>query len=657
MSDFGLVPKYTEADFQTLTDRLKAILSKTDTFKDYNFEGANITLLMELLSYVGDLNTFYTNRLAQNIHSETANIYEVVHSLSRQQGYTPTGVVSSEVTLTLRVRRRNDPQTVTYFDENDQLYIPKWFKVNTGLTNEDGDIIYYCMAEDFTYTISDTDILSAYDDDLALTYDYVEFDVTMKQGEPLQAALEYTGEDVISNELVLPLTDYDMGVYPYEDTQESVLVTVGDTDEPWFRISDFYDDISGLSDEKNVYVFRYDKYKRVVLAFSNTRNVPQTDDTIKIYPIKTMGTQGAIAANTFGDSNKPSTDTIMGTIDVPFLTNVTTDVVVPEDRYTALNVSASVGGADAQDVEGLKEAGKSYAHSQLRNVTKADYIGNLEARGDVDIANVWGEQEQNPDTLDTTYYNRAYVSLIPTEWTTGVDNNISLVEVVVDDEFSGNIAPNPPKTLEYPNEYSVDNVFNPDWEALLLEYLEPRKMLGIWEQFILPELVYFRLDFGLKVKRTFSFTKVKETVKNKLIYYFHNTNRTFGDTIDFREIYNYILDTSNVSPTDDFVLVRGIQSLVVRDVLTYRNPSVVGTVDEETSCTDMGGTWTGTCDIVPDEMYIFPDNNHNYFPHFVDTGYDNNAIDVLYNTLQPIRLGHNQFPQLASDFCTFTNEG
>lgn len=657
MSDFGLVPKYTEADFQTLTDRLKAILSKTDTFKDYDFEGANITLLMELLSYVGDLNTFYTNRLAQNIHSETANIYEVVHSLSRQQGYVPTGYVSSEVTLTVRVRRRDDTQTISYFDENDQMYIPKWFKVNTGLTTTDGDIVYYCMAEDHTFNVTDLNIQTDYDDDLDITYEYVEFDITMKQGEPLQAALEYTGDDIISNQIVLPLTNYDMGVYPYEDTLDSILVTVGSDETPWNRVSDFFDDISGLTDENNAYILYYDKYKRTVLSFSNTRNIPTSDDVIKIYPIKTLGTLGAIASNTFGDSNKPDTDTVLGVIDVPFLTNITTDDVIPTDRYTVVNSSASVGGSDAQEIEELKEAGKAYAHSQLRNVTKVDYIGNLESRGDITVANVWGEHEQNPDVLNSTYFNRAYISLIPTEWSTDVDNNISLSEIEVDDEFSGNITGNPAKTLLFPENYSVDSVYNPTWQSQLLDYLEPRKMLGIWEEFILPELVYFRFDFGLKVKRTYSFTKVKEAIKNKLEYYFQNNNRNFGEIIDFREVYNYVIDTSNISPDDDFSLVRGIQSLVIRDVMTYRNPSMVQTIDVQEYCEEFGGTWSGTCDLVPDEMYIFPDNNHNYFPCYVDTGYNQNIADGIYNILQPIQLGYNQFPQLSLDFCVFTNEG
>jgi hypothetical protein len=125
---------------------------------------------------------------------------------------------------------------------------------------------------------------------------------------------------------------------------------------------------------------------------------------------------------------------------------------------------------------------------------------------------------------------------------------------------------------------------------------------------------------------------VKETVKRKIEYYFSSNNRSFGEVIDFREIQNYILDTSIVSETDDFALIKGIYSLVIRDVMVYVNG-------------------------VPDPTHIYPDNIVNDFPHFINTGYVGNNDDASYNILTPIQLGYNQFPRLASDFCIYVNEG
>ena len=659
MSDYGLIPNYTDVDFQTLVTRLKKLLSKTETFKDYDFEGSNMTLIMELLSYIGDLNIFYTNRLAQNIHTETADIYEVVHSLVRQQGYVPVGYSSSVVKLTVKVRRRSEDESINYFDEGDELFIPKWFKVNTGLKDPDENIIFYCMTEDFYFKVTpDNIVYSAWDEELEKAYDYVEFDIYMNQGIPLQSPLVYTGEDIVSNQIVMSFDKWDMGVYPYEESS-AVLVTVGESEEPWDRVSDFYDGISGLSSVDNVYLFSYDKYKRSVLTFSTTRRVPEPDDVIKIYLIKTLGISGAISHSEFGGDNKPKFDTILGVSDVPFLSNITMSppLTVADNRYTVVNTKPSVGGSIPEDIDELKIGGMAYSHSQLRNVTKTDYKGNLEARGDITVANAWGEQEEHPEVLDAMYYNKAYLSFIPTEWDTEVYNNIRVVDKVVSNEFTGL---ENERSLVFPIRFNGTNVYHPVWEAQILEFLEPRKMLGIWEEFILPELVYFRIDFGLRVKRTYSWVSVKETIKNKLMFYFKNSNRKFGEKIDFAEIYNFLVDTRNTSVDDDFALIRGINSLVIRDILIYRDPVRVGLVDEPEACEWFGGTWSNGCSFVQNELGIYDDNILNYFPHFVDTGYfrdDKSSIDDVYNTIQPIQLGHNQFPQLAANFCVFANEG
>ena len=82
----------------------------------------------------------------------------------------------------------------------------------------------------------------------------------------------------------------------------------------------------------------------------------------------------------------------------------------------------------------------------------------------------------------TTNYNRAYLSLIPTEWDNGNDSNISLFTTPVGGTFANDYVD---KFLDFPLAY------NSTWTDQLLEYIEPYKMLGICEEFILPELVYF----------------------------------------------------------------------------------------------------------------------------------------------------------------------
>jgi len=148
-----LTPEYLETDFLSMKEKLINLLSNTDTFRDYNYEGANITLLLELVSYLGDLTNFYMNEIAKNVYPDTTNLYETTHSLVSQRGYTPKGYISAEIDLKITVTRYNEDNTIEYFKEGDQLYIPSWYPLNTGITNNNDDNIWYTTILPQTITI------------------------------------------------------------------------------------------------------------------------------------------------------------------------------------------------------------------------------------------------------------------------------------------------------------------------------------------------------------------------------------------------------------------------------------------------------------------------------------------------------------------------
>ena len=46
-------------DFTSLKESFKTYLKTQDVFKDYDFEGSNINVLLDVLSYNSYMNTFY----------------------------------------------------------------------------------------------------------------------------------------------------------------------------------------------------------------------------------------------------------------------------------------------------------------------------------------------------------------------------------------------------------------------------------------------------------------------------------------------------------------------------------------------------------------------------------------------------------------------
>jgi hypothetical protein len=391
----------------------------------------------------------------------------------------------------------------------------------------------------------------------------------------------YTGDDFVDNELILPQEDYG-----YDDflLDENVSIEVSVNDEIWTRVSDFYDELSGLQDNDEVYKFEYDKYERYKIVFSPSRTVPDGDDEIGITVIKTLGTDGEVAAQTI---TVPDDNMIYNTATADYIDTST---------ITVSNSAATFGSASPEIVEDIKDNAKGALHSQFRTVTAYDYRTYLESRSDVLAATAWGEKEIAPSG-DYSEYNKVHLAVIPYQWGTAtIDTSASPI-------VSDGVVP---------------TAYSSSWTSLLGDYLEPRKMLSAYEEWELPTLIYFDFDIGLRVNRTFNFATVMNDVQSKLIWYFDKANRDFNEEIDFRDIYEFIVDPEEVSAYNNFDNISGIRNLIFRDV------------DIQNATIQAYGSTT--------------------YPRYAEDSY---AGD---NVLRTIELGHDQFPALSVASTTITQE-
>ncbi len=565
MSTNILIPQYLDMDYSTMKSRLVELLGNQTTFQDYNLEGANITLLMELVCYLGMLTTYYVNQLAKNQYIDTADIYETVHMLARLRGYNPHGYISASTDLTITVSLSGGTGGVS---AGDVLQLDAWKQITctSDCLDADGNVLKFSTIEDTIESVP------------ASASGTHTFTVPVRQGTVFSES--FSGNDIVDNVLYLSSYDFD---YDDDVDDDDVSVELYVNEEPWARVSDFYDEISGLSTENNVYMLRYTKYQKYVIEFSSTRNVPIVSDTITVTLLKSAGVNSNAGTGTI---TTPETD---------FIYNQTTLEYVDNSAYvTVTNLTEATGGSDPESISDIKSSSTGALHSQYRNVTKNDYITHLEAKSNVEVANVWGEQEIAPSG-DILEYNKVYISVIPDEWGTGT------IEV----STSGDI--------------SVPTTFSTTYKVDLSTYLEPRKMICTYEEYVVPELIYFAFDFGIKLKRTYTFATVANDVKNKLEYYFEASNRAFNEEISFTDIMEYILDTTNVSATDTFSYVKGVQTLIIRNIDTLNG-------------------------------VIVQDYDSDYYPCYSE------AIYTGENNLRKIQLGNNQFPAIAINSCTFTQE-
>lgn len=92
-----------ELDFETLKANLKTFLKSQDLFKDYDFEGSNLAVLIDLLTYNTYQNAFYLNQLGTEMFLDTALLKESVSSHAKELNYIPRARGSSAAVVNLSV--------------------------------------------------------------------------------------------------------------------------------------------------------------------------------------------------------------------------------------------------------------------------------------------------------------------------------------------------------------------------------------------------------------------------------------------------------------------------------------------------------------------------------------------------------------------------
>ena len=126
----------TQLDFDSYKDSLKTFLKSQDRFKDYDFDGSNLSVLLDVLSYNTYQNAFYLNMVSNEMFLDSAKLRDSVISHAKELNYLPRSFRSSSATIKL---------IITSSDASKRsIVIPK----GTSFTSR---------VDDFTYNFSTTE--------------------------------------------------------------------------------------------------------------------------------------------------------------------------------------------------------------------------------------------------------------------------------------------------------------------------------------------------------------------------------------------------------------------------------------------------------------------------------------------------------------------
>lgn len=131
--------KLTDLDFNTLKENFKTFLKGQPVFKDYDFDGSNINVLLDLLAYNTFQNGFYLNMLASEAFLDSAQMRESVISHAKELNYVPRSSRSARANV-----------NILFTANTNVVTIPK----DTSFTTTVGNKLYSFLTQETTVHFS-----------------------------------------------------------------------------------------------------------------------------------------------------------------------------------------------------------------------------------------------------------------------------------------------------------------------------------------------------------------------------------------------------------------------------------------------------------------------------------------------------------------------
>jgi len=106
---------FTSLDFDQIKTTLKDYLRSNSNFTDYDFEGSNLSSIIDVLAYNTYINSYNANMISNEVFIDSATLRENVVALARNIGYIPRSRKSSKATISFTVEAgiTPPPSTVT----------------------------------------------------------------------------------------------------------------------------------------------------------------------------------------------------------------------------------------------------------------------------------------------------------------------------------------------------------------------------------------------------------------------------------------------------------------------------------------------------------------------------------------------------------------
>jgi hypothetical protein len=98
---------FSNLDFNQIKTTLKDYLRSNSNFTDYDFEGSNLSTILDVLAYNTYITSYNANMVANEVFIDSATLRENVVALARNIGYVPRSRKASTATISFFIDTTN----------------------------------------------------------------------------------------------------------------------------------------------------------------------------------------------------------------------------------------------------------------------------------------------------------------------------------------------------------------------------------------------------------------------------------------------------------------------------------------------------------------------------------------------------------------------
>ena len=350
--------QFTNLDFADLRAQIKDYLRTNSDFTDFDFEGSNFSVLIDLLAYNSYITAYNTNMAVNECFLDSATLRENVVALARNIGYVPRSTRSSKAVVNFSVNLGNNDTRVVILKAG-----------QVALGNQEGGQYIFSIPDDFIATVDDNS--QALFNNLSV-YEGVYLTKTF--------TIDYS---LPNQRFILP--------NPSIDTT-SIRVTVESTTK---EIYSLYDNILRVDATSKLFLIQEIEDEQYEILFGDgiLGKKPPAGATVTVSYIVTNGPL----------ANGASNFSFIGIL------KDDTDLTLTQGISLLTTVDSAGNGDNVEDISSIKYLAPRIYAAQYRAVTANDYKGIIPyVYPNVESVTAYGGEE-----LDPPEYGKVFISIKP----------------------------------------------------------------------------------------------------------------------------------------------------------------------------------------------------------------------------------------------------